>query len=291
MKILLAVDSSAPSDVAIEEVAAGPWPPGTTVEVLTVVEPWDVPSLAEVLNRTAEELLHGAQQRLTAAGVAATTLMLPGDPKAVIVDHAAKMNADLVVVGASGATGLTKFLLGSVAAAVARFAPCSVEIVRSPVRDEDNPSAIRILLATDGSECSEFAARYVAARPWPIGSEVHVLSVVELSVPLFRIPYPPYFDPRAMEELRAEAMKRTEEAVMAAEQIVTDAGLPVSGTVAVPSASPKELILEEAHRWAADLIVVGSHGRRGMSRFLLGSVSETVASHASCSVEIVRHRG
>jgi nucleotide-binding universal stress UspA family protein len=290
MKILLAVDSSAPSDVAIEEVAAGPWPPGTTVEVLTVVEPWDVPALAEGLNRSAAELLQRALQQLTAAGVEATSLMLTGEPKAVIVDRASETNADLVVVGASGATGLTKFLLGSVAAAVARFAPCSVEIVRPPVRDEDNPSAIRILLATDGSECSEFAARYIAERPWPLGSEVHILSVVELSVPLFRIPYPPYFDPRAMEELRAEAMKRTEEAVMAAEQIVTDAALPTTGTVAVPCASPKQLILEEAHKWGADLIVVGSHGRRGMGRFLLGSVSEAVASHASCSVEIVRHR-
>jgi nucleotide-binding universal stress UspA family protein len=94
-----------------------------------------------------------------------------------------------------------------------------------------------------------------------------------------------------MEDLRAEAMKRTEDAVMTAEKIVTDAGLLVSGTVAVPCATPKELILEEAHKWGADLIVVGSHGRHGLSRFLLGSVSEAVASHASCSVEIVRHRG
>jgi nucleotide-binding universal stress UspA family protein len=83
-------------------------------------------------------------------------------------------------------------------------------------------------------------------------------------------------------------MQRTEEAVMASEKIITDAGLTVSGTVAVPCATPKELILEEAHKWGADLIVVGSHGRRGINRFLLGSVSEAVASHAHCSVEIIR---
>jgi nucleotide-binding universal stress UspA family protein len=145
-----------------------------------------------------------------------------------------------------------------------------------------------VLLATDGSECSEVAARSIAERPWPLGSEIHILSVVELSVPLFRVPYPPYFDPHAMEELRGQAMQRTEEAVMASEKIITDAGLTVSGTVAVPCATPKELILEEAHKWGADLIVVGSHGRRGINRFLLGSVSEAVASHAHCSVEIIR---
>jgi nucleotide-binding universal stress UspA family protein len=115
-----------------------------------------------------------------------------------------------------------------------------------------------------------------------------VISVVELSVPLFRIPYPPYFDRHAMEELRGEAMKRTEQALSDAEQIVSEADLPVTGTVIVPCATPKELILEEAHKWGADLIVLGSHGRRGISRFLLGSVSEAVASHAHCSVEIIR---
>jgi nucleotide-binding universal stress UspA family protein len=58
--------------------------------------------------------------------------------------------------------------------------------------------------------------------------------------------------------------------------------------VAVPVATPQELILKEAADWGADLIVLGSHGRRGFSRFLLGSVSEAVASHAPCSVEVIR---
>jgi nucleotide-binding universal stress UspA family protein len=113
---------------------------------------------------------------------------------------------------------------------------------------------------------------------------------VELSPAWFRAPYPAYFDTNAMENLRGEAMKRAQEAVMAAELIMTNAGLPVSGTVAVPSASAKELILNEAAEWGADLIVVGSHGRRGAGRFLLGSVSEPVGFHADCSVEIVRER-
>jgi nucleotide-binding universal stress UspA family protein len=91
-----------------------------------------------------------------------------------------------------------------------------------------------------------------------------------------------------MEDLRGEAMRRAEQALMAAEQIVVDAGLPESSTVAVPVATPQELILKEAADWGADLIVLGSHGRRGFSRFLLGSVSEAVASHAPCSVEVIR---
>ena len=52
--------------------------------------------------------------------------------------------------------------------------------------------------------------------------------------------------------------------------------------------SPREVILDEADHWGANLIVVGSHGYRGLTRFLLGSVSQAIASHAKCSVEIVR---
>ncbi|HYL73672.1 MAG TPA: universal stress protein [Bryobacteraceae bacterium] len=293
MKILLAVDSSVASDVAVNQVVGRPWPPDTIVHVLTVLEPshlWNAAGVAQGLERSAEELVQFAARRLCSAGIESKQLVLPGDPKSVIVDQAEGLAADLVMLGSHGVTGLTRFLLGSVAANVARFAPCSVEIVRAATRTQLTPGGMKILVATDGSECSEIAARSIAERPWPTGTEVRVLSVVELSVPLFRAPVPPYFDPHAMEELRGAAMKKTEEAVMAAEQIMLNGGLQASGTEAVPSASPKELILNEAVEWGADLIVVGSHGRKGVSRFLLGSVSEAVAAHASCSVEVIRQR-
>ena len=64
--------------------------------------------------------------------------------------------------------------------------------------------------------------------------------------------------------------------------------LPISSTVVVDS--PKDAIVEEAERWGADLIVVGSHGYRGPERALLGSVSQSVATQARCSVEIARRR-
>jgi nucleotide-binding universal stress UspA family protein len=91
-----------------------------------------------------------------------------------------------------------------------------------------------------------------------------------------------------MEDVRAAAMKRAEEAEMTAERILSDAGLEVSGTVAVPADTVKQIVLRDAAEWGADLIVCGSHGRRGVNRFLLGSVSEAIATHANCSVEIVR---
>ena len=93
-----------------------------------------------------------------------------------------------------------------------------------------------------------------------------------------------------MEELRGKDMQRAQEAVSSAESILFGAGIEASSTIAVPAASPKELILSEAAEWNAGLIVVGSHGRRGVNRLVLGSVSEAVALHAKCSVEIIRFR-
>ena len=289
MKILLTVDSSAASQAAVREVAARPWPQNTTVVLLNVVDPtytWTAPGLKESLLKSADELVRCASEPLKSSGIETTPMVQTGDPKSVVVDYAGQIGADLIVVGSHEASDVMRFLLGSVARAVVRFAPCSVEIVRVA----PGPGARKILLATDGSECSETAARSIAARPWPAGSEVRIVGVVELSPAWFRAPYPAYIDPEAMEDLRAEGMKRAQEAVMAAELIVTNAGLPASGTVVVPSASAKELILKEAADWGADLIVVGSHGRRGASKFLLGSVSEPVALHANCSVEVIRER-
>lgn len=285
MKILLAVDASAASEAAAGQVAARPWPAGTTVEVLSVAEPSYVRHEAEFeagAKQGADETAQQVANRLRSAGLEATPLALSGDPKAVIVERAAQTGADLVVVGPHGSAGLTRFLLGSVAKAVVRFSPCSVEVARAPRNAA--PSPCKVLLATDGSEHSVKAARTVAARPWPAGTEIRILSVVELSVPMLQPPYPS----PAVETLRSDGMKRAQEAIREAEQMVTDAGLQASESVSVLLDSPKAIILDEAGHWGADWIVVGSHGRRGITRFLLGSVSEAVALHATCSVEVVR---
>ncbi|HYL38729.1 MAG TPA: universal stress protein [Bryobacteraceae bacterium] len=289
MKILLAMDSTAESQIALAEAAGRPWPQGSLIEVLSVVDltyAWNAPGMADALVQSAEEAVRCAAARLKAAGIDSTSLVLTGDPKTVVVDRAAATGVDLVMAGSHEAPDVVRFLMGSVARAVVRSAHCSVEIIRPRA----GSGAMKILLATDGSECSLGAARSIASRPWPAGSEVRVVSVVELSPAWFRKPYPAYLDSKAMEDLRAEAMQRAQEAVAASEQLLAEAGMRESGTVLVPVASAAKMILKEAAEWGADLIVAGSHGRRGISRLMLGSVSEPVALHAGCSVEIVRPR-
>src|ERR1700733_2296921 len=129
MKILLAVDASAASKAALEAVAKRPWPAGSRVEVLTVVntlEPWALAVIVEEMKAHAQQLVDGAAMHLHLQGLAAEGVVGEGDPKHVILEHAAAMGADLIAVGAYGMSALEQFFLGSVSKAVLRFAPCSV---------------------------------------------------------------------------------------------------------------------------------------------------------------------
>ena len=148
---------------------------------------------------------------------------------------------------------------------------------------------MKILLATDGSDCSKAAVRSVAERPWPANSEVMILSAME-------IPYAPTTETWVLpdsyyRELEKVAKEQAEAAVKyAAEQFGSGKTAGLEITTKIMSGSARDVILDEAERWDADLIVLGSHGYRGWQRFLLGSVSHAVASHAHCSVEIARQK-
>ena len=146
---------------------------------------------------------------------------------------------------------------------------------------------MKILLATDGSEGSAAALEALVSRPWPAASEVLVLSVA--------FPYPYYQDPflagaaiygRILDE---EVARATNDAARAVEQIQARAPQ-LAVRSATPVGSPSAVAIDLAREWGADLILVGSHGRGAAGRFLLGSVSNAIALHASCSVEIVRQR-
>jgi nucleotide-binding universal stress UspA family protein len=288
MKILLGLDHSEASQAALAEAVSRPWPSGTRFEVVNVVEPahlWEMGETVEELRLRSEKLVRDASQKLQAAGWQTCGASLPGDPRTVLIDRAKTTGADLIVVGTHGGT-LTKFILGNVAASIVRHAPCSVEIVR---RRPGAAPPWRILLPTDGSEYSRAAARSIAARPWPAGCEIRVFSVVELVLPPSKAWFePPLTHSQEMEDLRAQAMKHAEEAVADAVEIVSRAQCSITESISVLIEGPEDVILKEAEDWRPHLIVLGSHGRHGMERFLMGSVSEAVATHAPCSVEVVR---
>jgi nucleotide-binding universal stress UspA family protein len=151
---------------------------------------------------------------------------------------------------------------------------------------------MKILLALDGSDCSKAAAEEVARRPWPAGSKIRIITVIE---PL-QIPMTPGLD---IDDYRADLTRALEGAARANAQALIDGAVGtlqagghegVTITAKILKGSAKRLILDEAEKWEATLIVVGAHDYRDAELVLFGSVSQTVAVNARCSVEIVRRQ-
>src|SRR6476659_4671108 len=285
MKLLIAVDSAISTEVLVGAVGVRPWPDGTTAHVLSVVADADVPdelwreegygkrAVLREMEKRGEQITALAVERLRQVGIAGEVVVTRGDARFLLPFFARKWSADLICVRAHVRKDYAHWMLGSVARAVGSTAPCTVQSVRDAGQDypQTLDSGRRVLLATDGSKTSAQAARAVAGRPWPEGSEFRIISVEE---------------PWTIKSSRVRDEREAQEAVSSAEQVLASAGLKATG--AVLSGNTKQAILQEAKKWAAELIVVGSHGRRGFKRFLLGSVSEAVAMNAHCSVVVVR---
>lgn len=146
---------------------------------------------------------------------------------------------------------------------------------------------MKILLAIDGSPCSDAAVEEVSRRPWPDGSSIKVLTAFELPTPPtpegWALPLT-YFEEMDV-ALRKQAQNIVDGAIA---KLKPKLPKTISLDAQILVGSPRAAILDEAESWGADLIVVGSHGYRAWERFLLGSVSQSVVSHAKCSVEVIR---
>jgi nucleotide-binding universal stress UspA family protein len=296
MKILLAVDGSEYSVAAVEEAARRPWPKGSMVRIVSVAEiltltlpiEWERSIEERAVTNTVQAMARFSE--IAGAQTEVIMKVLKGDPKAALLDEAEKWKADLIILGTHGYNALKRIWLGSVSRAVATNAKCSVEIVRRRETQISGRRALKILLAVDGSESSVAAVDEITNRPWPPGSEVHIISVIHL-------PFIPTPETMTLADSYYSLLEREgrEHAESTVSRVVSQfRGGGPKGEMALSLSSeviighPEEAIIETAKTWDADLIVLGSHGYSGFKRFLLGSVSEAVASHAPCSVEIVR---
>ena len=146
---------------------------------------------------------------------------------------------------------------------------------------------MKILLAVDGSVCSDAAAEALAKRPWPRESEVKVITAAEMAVPVGMAPWavsPDYFE--ELEKSVRKAAQAVIDNALLKLKAVGDETLKISSEII--QGPPRQVIVDEAESWGADLIVMGSRGLSVWNRLLLGSVSNAVVHHAKCSVEIVR---
>jgi nucleotide-binding universal stress UspA family protein len=144
---------------------------------------------------------------------------------------------------------------------------------------------MKILLAVDGLKDGGWSVRDLLRRSWPPGTEVRIISVVH--------PTPLVADPilvlaASHVESRKDEQKRAARAVAEAAEQVANGAPTLQVSTQILEGSPKKLIVEEAERWGADLILLGSHQHEAGGRFVLGSVARAVAHSAPCSVEIAR---
>lgn len=148
---------------------------------------------------------------------------------------------------------------------------------------------MKILLAADGSECSRKAVeKCCELAAMEKGAEVKIVGVVEPVTPMAAEPFAISYDFYA--QVEEDLRKQIKAALAAAEKSIGDqvGGKNITIKCEVLTGNPKRIIVDEAKKSGADLIVMGSHGYGFLDRALLGSVSDFVVHHAPCSVLIVR---
>jgi nucleotide-binding universal stress UspA family protein len=202
-----------------------------------------------------------------------------GTPQASILTSAEEWLADLIIMGSHGQTSAADVLLGSVTDSVLRHAHCPVLIVRPGERTN------RIVAGTDFSDPALPAIKAAADEAGRVGGELIVVHSLDLVWSLAAYPamafggVPFNVSQEQIKELEGIAAQRLEESLKE---------LNVAGETVVTTGAAGTALVDIASERTADLIVVGTIGRTGLRRALLGSVAETVARKAPCSVLIVR---
>jgi nucleotide-binding universal stress UspA family protein len=229
-----------------------------------------VPQVIEGLEQEASEHLESVKNMAFQEGIdCAAIVRLSEDPYEEIVDLAKKNKVNVIIVGTHGRTGVKRLMMGSVTAKVIGHAPCNVLVVPLNASVECR----NILIATDGSEFSDAAAFEAIGIAKRCGSSLIVLSVAysdkEITLP----------EDREEIILAKDTVKKITE--LSEKEGIKAEGIVVQG-------KEYEGIIRTAKQKHADLIVVGSHGRTGIERLLMGSVTERVIGHAESAVLVVK---
>jgi nucleotide-binding universal stress UspA family protein len=223
-----------------------------------------------------------------AAGVDVEVLVDVGQPAGAILDRAATLPADLIVMGTHGASGFQHLVLGSVTEKVLRKAPCPVLTVPPHARAISRPPFRRLLCAVDFSEASLDAVRAAVFLAEDARATLVLLHVLEWP---WEEPPPPQFDRLPIEQALALAEFRRyleERATKRLESLVPPS-IPASQVATrLRSGKPYVQVLQAADEEQADLIVIGVHGRNPADLALFGSTTNQVVRRARCPVLTLR---
>lgn len=285
MRIVVAVDWSDQAFNAVQEVVRL-----YTPEELTLVHAVDLgflenPAVAQAMALqgyadfrramcdAGQQLLDQTSALAPPAGPTVRRLCEIGPPAGVILDTARSASADLVVLGARGRGRVAELMLGSVSHRVLMHATCSTLVVKRPL-----DSLRRVLVAVEGADDAARLQGWFRKHPFNKPVELSVMSVV---------PTPQYGDPPTVPAFQLWA----DMAAKSAQDLVADMTNALNGphykvTGRTFKGDPAAIIAREAAGF--DLVTVSSHGRKGMSRFLLGSVSHAVSHKVACPILVIR---
>ncbi|WP_254761667.1 universal stress protein [Natrinema marinum] len=234
--------------------------------------------VVDVLEREGERLVRDATERARERGVDTVTEVRQGTPYSTIVDYADSRDIDLVVMPTHGRRGLERLLLGSTTERVVRRADVPVLTIRPNGETATYPYR-NVLVPTDGSDCAREALEAGVDIADADDAALHLLSVItatSLGVDI-------------RSDIQLTMLEESAEEIIAdASSFAADAGVePANATVEFGS-SIQEAILAYTDEHDIDLVVVGTHGRTGFDRYLLGSVTEHLVRTSSIPVLTVR---
>lgn len=300
MTILLATDGSTHSEAALETAKQLPLPGDTHAIVLSVVHSEDSVTtslyfdpfteqgrryelMSEEETRAAVRRIEVAAEQLQDKGWRIEGMVRYGHPAEQVLKASVETLPDLLIVGSRGLGTFKGWLLGSVSHALVASARCSVLVVRPSNQVPAGRS--RVLLATDGSRDSVAACGAIARFHLAEGCDLRVLNVVHrltstglgMAVTQFA------------GSIVADELAGAEAYVAGVAESLRSYCAEVGTEVRV--GSPADEIMESARVWRADLIVVGSKGHSALEAFLIGSVSQKIATYAPCSVLVARGGG
>lgn len=282
MRILIAHDGSRSSIEAIQGLRSAGLPNELDALILSVEDRSKKHQSAEQGSQGSRVL--NAQDRVQdgAALIAAEsphwriqTATDEGSPVASILKHAGDWQADLIVLGSRGHSGVERVFLGSVSFKVANEAHCSVHIGRgTPSKVKERPT--QILVGFDGTSGSLAAVRAVSERNWPEGTQALLLTCVGFG-------FTPVSQFRAIED-----HDRIEAILGPSIALLRQAGLPTEPLIVEDD--PKISLVEVASDRRANVVFMGHNDHRLAYRILLGTTASAVVPRAPCSVEVIRAR-
>lgn len=278
-KILAAFDGSESAVNALKQAIKLARDEQCWIKAVTVIPPYageieltGIRDFDSVMTGKAEKTVQAARAIADSEGAAVITGYELGDAHAKICETCESESCDLIMIGRRGKARLERALLGSVTARVIGHSQKDVLVVPRGTALEWG----RVLVAVDGSGYSMKAAKRAVDFASSYKSVLHAVSVVPMNEELYAA------SPGLVEKMVASAQALLQEV----KRMAAEAG--VDAAVSVREGEPYQKILEQAEETRADIIFVGSHGRTGLTRLLMGSVAEKVIGNSGKPVMVVK---